>query len=165
MSPGSVCVVVIVRYYGNRYIHCGYIHPGGVPCQQAFLRRFRRHGDAPFPGPPAGGRMNRSMSAPQGRPVSERWRSMSRRNHFQVGRGVGEVRAIPRDDASSPFAPGEGCVERISHTRLEALDPADFRPYATAAWLDPARPPPRTAQLHPGRKCQGRDRFGRLALL
>lgn len=36
-----------------------------------------------------------------------------RREDLQLGRGVGEVRRITRDDAPRALAPGESCVERI----------------------------------------------------
>src|ERR1035437_5166518 len=58
-----------------------------------------------------------------------------------------------------------GLEGEISRGRLQALDRTAFSPYATAASIYLATPQPRTAQLHPGRKCLGRDRFGRLASL
>src|ERR1035437_6931810 len=58
-----------------------------------------------------------------------------------------------------------GLEGETSRGRLQALDRTAFSPYATAASINLATPQRRTAQLHPGRKCPGRDRSGRLVLL
>jgi hypothetical protein len=93
------------------------------------------------------------------------WANLVLHDFILFGPGLQNLSIPARSVPTKATVEGVTTVQPAPRFAPQALGFTGFSASATAHSINPAMPQPRTAQSHPGRKCQGRDRFGRLALL